>query len=251
MKRVFPLLLLLAAALGCVWTETIESTQIPQSEIAQIYRVSADRNETRIAAVFNHGGWGRTVDLDAPSRIEHNGREMPQISPNFFKGTTYEIAADRFDGRHEFVYTNGEGEVYRNRMSFEAIEIVADGEIRLSRTQSTVVRLSRPVAAEERMQITLGSLEPRPQATPDGETAGNSRPADFAQKHVYDLSLTDELSPDRTSISLKPKDLKKFARGKAVLKIEVGRELPLQQSNAAGGSMNWSYVSSVGATVED
>lgn len=251
MKRFTPLFLLLAATLGCVWTETIESTRVPQSEIRQTYRVSADRNKTRIAAVFNHGDWGRTVDLDAPSRIEHNGREMPQISPNFFKGTTYESAADGSDAAHEFVYTNGEGQVFRNRMSFLPVEIVVDGELVLSRSQTVVVRLSRPIAEEERMRITLSSLEPRPSASPDGETAGNAKPAIGAQKQIYELSLTDELSPDRTAISLKPKDTKKFARGRAVLAIEVGCELPLQQSNAAGGSMSWTYVSNVPAIVED
>jgi hypothetical protein len=53
----------------------------------------------------------------------------------------------------------------------------------------------------------------------------------------------------RSVIVLKPKDLKNFANGKAVLSVEASRELPLQQQTEAGGVMRWSYRSTMDASV--
>ena len=66
---------------------------------------------------------------------------------------------------------------------------------------------------------------------------------------AYDLFLSNELDENRSVIVLKPKNLKKFAGGKAVLSVEISRELPLQEQTEAGGTMRWSYTSTINASV--
>lgn len=247
MIKCLPILMLLFAGLGCAMLETVESTRIPQAEIRQTYRVSADRNETHAAAIFYHGSWGKTVDLDAASRIVHNDREMPQISPNFLKGTTYDVYFKEFQTRHVFVYTNGEGRVFRNEMSFEPIEINLPEAI-VSRARNIVVPLSRAVRENEQISISLASTEARPAAEPANDNSAGPPPPNSP---VYDLTLNGELDAARAAVVLKPKNLKNFVAGKAVLKIEVSRSLNLQQAAPAGGSMSWAYTSAVPASVVD
>src|SRR5215213_4131119 len=85
-----PLLILIFVGLGCEMMETVESTKIPQSAIQQTYVVSASRERTSVTAHFYYGSWGKSVDLDAPSKIEDNGAELPQTAISFPFGTRYE-----------------------------------------------------------------------------------------------------------------------------------------------------------------
>lgn len=245
MIRYLPIMLLLFAALGCAMLDTVESTKIPQAEIQQVYRVSADKNGTHAAAIFYHGNWGKTVDLDAPSRIEHNGSEMPQITPNLIKGTTYDVFSEQFQPAHEFVYVNGDGRAFRNRIGFEPIEI-GQAEIKIGRTRETVVPLSRAVRENEEISISLSSAEKRPAAVLSN--AANAEPAP-AGADEYDLTLNGELDGGRAAIVLKPKNLKNFKTGKAVLRIEVARNLDLKEATPAGGSIGYAYRSTADVEV--
>ena len=238
MIKFLPLLLLALFGSACIFPETVESTRVPAAEIRQTYHIAADRDGTHVSAVFYHGD--KTVDLDGPSRIEHNGGELPQISPGFFKGTTYERRDEIFAPRHAFVYTDGEGRTFRNELVFQPVEIKASG-LEISRSRETSVPLSRDVEEGERVTVTLVSLE--------------KRPADDAKKpngeRLDELTLNDELDDARTAVVLKPKNLKNFTGGRATLKIEVSRELPLQQATPAGGSRGWSYTSTIETRVID
>ena len=62
---------------GCRSCDTVESTKIAQSEIYQDYTVDASDSGTHVTATFRvSGSTGTTIDLDAPSKIEYNGREL-------------------------------------------------------------------------------------------------------------------------------------------------------------------------------
>jgi len=241
--KLLPFFILIFLSLGCQYMETIESDKIPQSEIKQTYTVNATRDETRVSASFSQGSWGKSVDLDAPSKIEHNDSELPQNSSTFLTGTFY---AKRFSGvqkDHKFVYTNNDGKVFRNELSFEPIEIETQ-EISISRVRETVVRFSRAVGKDEKVSINLASTMKPPEPK-------NTNAPKKTDSMDYDLDLNDELDESREAIVLKPKNLKNFARGKAVLKIKISRELSLQQSTNAGGSMSWNYTSTAQANVID
>ena len=136
--KLLPFFILIVVCLGCATMETVESTKIPQSEITQTYVVSATRQQTNITAYFNQGNWGKSVDLDAPSRIEYNGAELSQNSVTFLTGTIYTKQLNGTETNHKFVYTNNDGKVFRNEMSFAPLEIVTEN-IAVNRSQETKI----------------------------------------------------------------------------------------------------------------
>jgi len=240
MLKILPCAFLTFVCLGCQTMETVESTKIPQSEIRQTYVVTATREQTNVAAYFNRGSWGKSVDLDAPSKIEDNGGELAQSSLTFLTGTTYGKNLAGLQTAHRFVYTNNDGKVFRNELSFEPLDLPA-GEIVVKRSQETVIRLSRRVGKDEKISISLNSSQKRADSDNPNAAPNNSE--------EYELSLNNELDENRSVIVLKPKNLKKFVGGKAVLSVETSRELPLQEQTQAGGTMRWSYTSTVNASV--
>ncbi len=241
--KILPFALLIFVCLGCQTMETVESTKIPQSEITQTYTIRGTREQTEITAQFNQGNWGKSVDLDAPSKIDHNGSELPQVS-NFMQGTFYESGQSGVQTNHQFIYTNNDGKTFRNEMSFQPLEITVR-EITISRSQETKIPLSRVVGNDEKVSISIISSEKRP------ESDNSNKAPEMFKKDMpeYDLSLNNELDDSRSAIILKPKNLRKFVNGKAVLTVEISRELPLQQQTQAGGTMRWSYSSTADATV--
>jgi hypothetical protein len=238
--KILPFALLIFVCLGCQMIETVESTKIPQSEIRQTYAVTATRERTNVAAYFNQGSWGKSVDLDAPSKIEDNSEELPQSSLTFLTGTTYGKNLAGLRTAHRFVYTNNDGKVFRNELSFEPLDL-PEGEIVINRSQETVIRLSRAAGKDEKISISLNSSQKRPDSSNSNAAPDNSE--------EYDLFLNNELDESRSVIVLKPKNLKKFVGGKAVLSVETSRELPLQEQTEAGGTRRWSYTSTTSASV--
>lgn len=241
--KTLPFFTLIFLVSGCQFMETVESDKIPQSEIKQTYTVNATRDETRVSATFSQGGWGKSVDLDAPSKIEHNDGELPQNSSTFLTGTFYAQSFSGVEKNHRFVYTNNDGKVFRNELSFEPIEIETQ-EISVSRSRETVVRFSRAVGKDEKVSINLESTVKPPEQS-------NTNVPKKPDSADYDIYLNDELDESRAAIVLKPKNLKNFVRGKAVLKIQVSREIPLQQATPAGGSMNWNYTTTTQINITD
>lgn len=243
--KIFPFVILIFLSLGCAMMETVESTKILQSEIRQTYVVTATRERTNITAYFNQGSWGKSVDLDAPSKIEDNDRELPQSSITFLRGTVYELNLAGVQTTHRFVYTNNDGKTFQNELSFEPLDLPA-GEISISRSQETKIQLSRIVGKDEKISISLKSLQTPPDS---GNSNASTAPDKTEPKEIYELSLNDELDANRSAIILKPKNLKTFVNGKAILSVEVSRELSLQEQNQVGGTMRWSYSSTVDASV--
>jgi hypothetical protein len=242
--KTLPFILLIFVCLGCQMMETVESTKIPQSEIIQTYIVRGTREHTDITAYFNQGNWGKSVDLDAPSKIEYNGSELSQSTTTMLQGTIYGASLAGVEKNHRFVYTNNDGKVFRNEMSFEPLDITVK-EITISRSQETKISLSRIVGNDEKVSISLNSSEKRPK--PDNS---NNAPEMFKKDPPeYDLFLNNELDDSRSAIILKPKNLRNFVTGKAVLTVEISRELPLQQQTQAGGTMRWNYSSTAEANV--
>jgi hypothetical protein len=242
--KILPFIILIFVCLGCQTLETVESTKIPQSEITQTYVVRGTREQTIITAYFHQGSWGKSVDLDGPSKIEHNGSEMAQSSLTFLTGTTYGANSSGVQKNHKFVYTNNDGKIFRNEMSFQPLEITVK-EITVSRSQETKISLSRVVGNDEKVSVSLNSSEKRPESD-NSNTAPDKVKSDAPE---YDLSLDNELDESRSAIILKPKNLKKFVNGSAVLTVEISRELPLQQPTEAGGTMRWNYSSMAQANV--
>jgi hypothetical protein len=224
--------------------ETVESTKIPQSEITQTYIVEGTREHTDITAYFNQGSWGSSVDLDAPSKIEYNGSELSQSTITMLRGTVYGTSLTGVEKNHRFVYTNNDGKIFRNEMSFEPLDISVN-QITVSRSQETKISLSRVVGNDEKVSISLDSSEKRP----DSGNSNNAPEMFKKDAPEYELFLNNELDENRSAIILKPKNLRKFVNGKAVLTVEISRELPLQQQTEAGGTMRWNYSSTAEANV--
>ena len=241
--KFLPLLILIFAALGCAFMETVESTKLPQSDIQQSYAVFASRERTAVSAHFFSKNLGKSVDLDAPSKIEHNGAELPQTALSFPFGMRYETNVASLQTNHAFVYTNHDGQVFRNELTIEPVELQL-GEITIDRARELKIELSRAVEKDETVTVSLKSLAVRP-----GSGESNAAPKSDKPAEDYEIFLNDELDEKRSAIILKPKNLKRFVRGKAILSLAVSRTLSLQQAVAAGGTMRWTYTSNRDANV--
>jgi hypothetical protein len=240
MKNLFrhlpAIFILLFAGLGCSSVSTslgtIESTKVKPENVYQSYQIDADKNGMNVVVTFRDGGaWEKTVDLDEPSKIEYNGKEMEQSAAGFLKGTTYEFYSKEIVPENEFVYTDATGKIFRNQINVLPIEI-ATQEIIFSRSRPNTIQFSRPVQQTENLTITLTSLEDMPDAG-----AANSKTKDA----THSAFIYGELDESRTSITFSPNDLKKFTNGKAVLEIVVKGDVILQEANKVGGEINSVY----------
>lgn len=236
--------LLIAVSMGgCVSFSTIESNKIPQEEIRQSYTIRASKGETASFATFSRGEWGASVDLDGQSRIENNGVEMAQRSNLIFAGTHYARRVTGVEKLQTFTYTNNNGKKFTNSIRFEPIEIVS-GNVEISRTSETRIGLSRNVASDEKLRITLTSSQSRPD-NPNGNIGKGKKRVE----PDYEIVLNDELDASRAAFVIKPKNISNFVIGGATLKIEVSRTEELKQVTAAGGSIESVYESIVTSNV--
>jgi hypothetical protein len=234
----FPFLILLT--FGCRSCDTVESTKIAQSEIYQDYTVDARTGGVNVTATFRvSGSTGTTVDLDAPSRIEYNGRELGENLRSFITGTTYSLASNVFVGTHRFTYTNGEGKVFVNEISFEPIELVGAPAV-INSKEKTVIMLSRPVYETESLETSIVSLEKQPETNSNSNSTGNKANSDGPS---YSTDLHQNYNSDRTAIVIEAGGLKNFVPGKAEIAVKVRANKDLQQKNKAGGSMSYTYAS--------
>ena len=229
----FPILILLT--FGCRSCDTVESTKIAQSEIYQDYMVDASDSGTRVTATFRvSGSTGTTVDLDTPSKIEYNGRELGENLRSIMTGTNYTFSSGVFTGSHQFTYTNGEGKVFLNELSFEPIELVGAPAV-INLKEKTVIMLSRRVYETESLETSVVSLEKQPETNANSNPTGNKTP----DGPSYSMDLHQNYNSDRTAIIIEAGGLKNFVPGKAEIVVNVRANKDLQQKNKAGGSMSY------------
>jgi hypothetical protein len=237
MRKHFPVFLVfIVLVLGCSF-QTVESTKIAPSEISQVYNVSLKKTETNVIAHFYTDG--ATVDLDAPSRIELNGREMRESPPSFLKTTDYHYDSSKFESSFQFAFFASDGKIYRNEMNIEPLEIIGQYP-NLSRSGETKFQLSRAVAPNESVSFSLRSQQI--QFVSDQTNAGNSN-TNSQPTQTFSAEDTVRLDNTRTFFTIDSKQLKNFAPGKASLKIEVVKHSDLQQSTGKGGHLSIRYES--------
>jgi hypothetical protein len=240
-KHFYLFSLLLLLTFGCRSCDTVESTKIAQSEIFQDYAVEAGPGSTVVSATFRvGGGTGTTVDLDAPSRVDHNGAEMAENSRTMLAGTYYSFSAGEFIGRHEFAYTNGEGRVFRNVIELERIDPLLVPST-LGGNGKVVILLSRPVREDESFETMIVS-ETTPPGMADNANADRLGNTGATDTH-YSINLYQNYGSTRNMIEIEPGALKNFVPGKARLSIRVVRNGDLQEKNKTGGSMRYTYTS--------
>lgn len=226
------------AVLGCASTETIESTKVAPTEIYQDYTIHGSKTGTNTTVTFRVGGsTGSTVDLDAPSKINHNGKEMNESKPNFLKGTDYNDSANEFISEHKFAFTDASGKVWQNEISLQALEITSQNLV-ISKASGAAITLSRPVGKDENVEFSLVS-EKNP---PPSQDNSNSNVKTKASEPDYSTNLQIKFDEARSTATIEPFSLKKFVDGKANLKVTVRKNKAAQQS-AKGGSLDFTYES--------
>lgn len=236
LKKYLPVFIVfLFGVFGCASTETIESTKVSSTEIYQSYDIGGNKDQTTVTATFRVGGpTGSTVDLDAPSKVIHNGKEMSESAPGFLKGTNYHDSANNFVATHKFSYTDANGKTWQNEISLDALEMTGK-DVTVSKTNGAIITLSRPVGQDENIQLTLYSETNPPPAT-------NSNSNNKTPEKDYSITLPANFDATRTTIKIEPSVLKNFVNGKATITLTVRKNNAPQQS-AKGGMINFSYDS--------
>lgn len=208
---------------GCAAMQTVESTDIRNDQICQVYQIEASKNETTAYAYFAlDGAWGNAVDLDEPSRISLNNQKMRE-NKLFYGGTNYSQTFNEFVAAHEFEFTDADGKVYRNRIEFEQVEFQLAEPLVIKRGQTNFVPLTRLPANNENARFDLSheSINNPPQQF------GISPPATFDNA--------------RRALVIAPETLKNAAIGDAVLKMRVSKDQALEQQTKAGGGITIMY----------
>jgi hypothetical protein len=225
MLKSFLIFTLIGAFLSaCPSTETVESTRVPAASVYQSYSISASKQQTSAHAIFRlNNETGKTIDLDAPAKIDLNGKPMTEIAPNFASGTTYEAKSSGFLPKQQFAFTDAGGKVYRNEIALEALEIAAR-KIVLSLTKPSTIKLSRAVAPNEIISVSV---------------TGKAR----AGKDSLNQTIETNLDETRTSVRLAPQSLKEFMLGAATLGVSVERKESLKQATPSGGAIRFVYQS--------
>lgn len=227
MKVFLPVLIFLAIfSSGCYSIETVESTKISSADVYQSYFILADKDRTSVTATFRVSSKsGATIDLDAPSKIDYNGKPMPEIAPTGWKGTTYEASANKFTGQHRFIYTDGNGKTLRTEINFLPVEF--SGNVSgASRTVKTLVPLSRPLDKEETITAYI---------------SGKTKPAKNNTDANSAASVNINLDSSRTALVIEPDDLKNFTGGKIDVELKVEKTEIFQQPDTKGGEIRISY----------
>lgn len=225
MLKSFLVFTLLAAFLSaCPSTETIESTRVAASDVYQSYSISASRRQTSVHAVFRlNNETGKTIDLDAPAKIELNGNLMTELAPGYLSGTNYEARTGDFVPRQQFAFTDAKGKVYRNEIVLQALEIAAP-KIVLSRARDSVFKLSRAVAPDERISVSVNGKA-------------------ISDKESFSKTVEAKLDETRANVSIAPESLKEFMAGAATVEVMVEKKETLKQTTPSGGSARFIYQS--------
>jgi hypothetical protein len=218
--------------LGCASTETIESTKVSASEIYQSYVIESNKNKTNVTATFRIGGHtGTTIDLDAPAKVEHNGKPLNESGEGFFKGTDYQFSG-AFTENHRFAYTDSNGKVWQNEISLSPLEMTSK-DIIISKSGSGVINLSRPVGEDESVDFSIYS---------EKHSMSNSNSGNNVSEFDYQSSLRVDLDPSRTMAKVRNLSLQKFVIGKARISLIVRKNKGVQHS-AKSGAMDITYQS--------
>ncbi len=226
-------LVFLFGVLGCASTDTVESTKVAPSEIYQNYAIRGTKTNTSVTATFRVGGaTGSTVDLDAPSSVSHNGKEMSESKPGFLKGTDYNDSANEFVSTHKFSFKDAGGKVWENEISLEGLEITAQ-TLTISKANGGTITLSRAVGTDENVEFSLVSEKSAP-------ASSNSNSKNKTPELSYSSTLQFSIDEARTSVKIEPFSLKNFVDGKANLTVTVRKNKSTQQS-AKGGALDFSY----------
>lgn len=221
------LLFLTIVSSGCYSIETVESTNISSADVYQSYYIRADKDRTSVTATFRVGSKsGATIDLDAPSKVEDNGKQIPEIAPSGWKGTTYEESANKFVGQHQFTYTDGNGKVFLNEISFLPIEFSAKSIDKISRSAQTLIPLSRSVSKDEDVSASV---------------SGKVKSAKDKPNEVATDSVNIKLDPSRSALVIEPNDLKNFIGGKVDVSLTLEKNESLKQAGAKGGDVQIIY----------
>ena len=227
-------LVFLFGVLGCASTETIESTKVSATEIYQSYVIQGNKNSTSVNATFRVGGaTGSTVDLDAPARIEHNGKEMTESSPGFLKGTAYNDSSSQFIANHKFKFIDASGKVWENEISFDVLEITSQN-LSFSKANGGTFTLSRPLGKDETVEVSLTSEKNPPPPSNNGNSGNKTSELN------YGISLHPTFDQAGTTAKIEASALKNFVDGKAYLQVTVRKSKATSQS-AKGGSLDFTY----------
>lgn len=238
LKSLLWLPILMLAVFGCRSCDTIDSSKLDPSEVYSEYWINASGTATEVNATFRvSGSTGTTIALVEPSKVEYNGKPMTPHLRTPLGGSFYSASSDSFVGSNIFVLTDSAGREHRASADFAPIGITADtGEV--SRSKGFEIRLSRPLAANERLSLKLISDTPPPISD-----TGNSANAQQQPQIDTSIDIDDQPATGSISVTVNANTLAKFAVGKAQLSAEVSSTASLPAETVKGGTINYRITS--------
>lgn len=117
----------LAGFYACSSSEIGDSKDVAQNKIYQDYTISYQEGDKEVSVTCQYrfaGSMGTTLVLNAPSKIEFDGKAL-KVDSSKFGGAYYTFTSpvSGFYGEHRVVFTDFNGKKYENRFSFNPFKL--------------------------------------------------------------------------------------------------------------------------------
>lgn len=221
---IIPVLLLAGLLLtGCYSTEVSKSSLVNQDAIYMDYSVyfDAESKNADARAVFRFESWkGNTLDLDAPSSIQVNGKAM-NGDKEFLVGYVYRAnRVQNENNEYTFTFTDTEGKVYKNKAVLNPIEIKSDLK-KINKNESNTIAWEGAVLNQD-------------------ETVELSIVCNDTISSVFSTQMRGS-----NSLNLSKEDLAMFPIGLANLKLTRYLSKELDEATSVEGVISGNYVSKI------
>jgi len=223
--RSLSLILLLAIVLsGCAPGDTVRSSSIDPAEIYQEYDVSRGKYGTTAVAMFRVGGpGGQVIYLTADSQVEYNGILLKRDTRVYADTAGYTEYGAESRAENTFIFTDPAGKDYKNSVATDPI-LLETGPLTIDRSRDIMIKLSRPVKENETLSTTIGLMSRDPQ--------------DKTDRGRF-VKLDGNFAEGRSSIIIRPEDLRGLASGKATISVMLKGEKPLDEGTPRGGRIKY------------
>jgi hypothetical protein len=229
MKKLMPIILIAALiAIGCAPKNTVRSGSVDPANIYQSYDVSATWHGTTVVVMLRDGGpEAKVIELGGNAQVEYNGGVLRKDRRVYSDTAAYVSYGQEDVTENSFVFTDPAGKKYRNSLTMEPVEIDSEERFTADRNKDLVLRLSRPIKADETLTTTV-------YVTPTDKSPNASRKKSL-------IKLENNYFEGRSTIIIKQIELLSLSSGQASVSVKISGEKKIEEAAPAGGKMTYDF----------
>lgn len=232
-KLLFLLLLAFCClAMKCASNAKLESGNVNQDDIHQVYVIKRSQDSMEIRARFRlNDRLGDTLALTSPSQVSYNDKAMAR-QDHFMTGANYFADEKSYQAMNKFVFTDTKGKTYANTISLEPIEFATDS-VQLKKSSQSLIPVTRIVKDEDVKALLTIKVSTGTEFT--SEVQSGRGIAGFRSSVYFDEA--------KKAIIIEPDFLKEIAEGAVTISFLARRQKDkLEQATKRGGEIFIEYA---------